>query len=73
MAESLWIVGQALGMDPQGRVAWRKLGTFLAKGDADAYVRITGAGLLIGVEPGTVLPAFGEVAVGTVLTAREGA
>ena len=69
----LWVVGQVVGGDPSGRIAWRKLGIFLDRSDAAAWARVTGANLLVDVAPGGVaLPAFGELAMGMV-TMREGA
>ena len=73
MPEPLWVVGQVLGGDPSGRIAWRKLGIFLDRADAAAWTLVTGATLLVDVAPGGIaLPAFGEIAT-SVVTAREGA
>ena len=71
MPEPLWVVGQVLGGDPSGRIAWRKLGIFLDRADAAAWARVCGANLLVDVAPGGVaLPPFGELAAGQV-TMRE--
>ena len=73
MPEPLWVVGQVLGGDPSGRIAWRKLGIFLNQADAAAWARVCGANLLVDVAPGGVaLPAFGDIVVNQV-TVREGA
>ena len=68
---TIWVVGQVLGGDPSGRIAWRKLGIFLDRADAAAWARICGAQLLVDVMPGTVLPGFGQLAVGAVVPVRE--
>ena len=64
MSDSVWIVGQSLGVEGE-EVLWRKIGTFVDLALAESWMAYTKADILLEqTQPGvSVLPTFSQIGI----------